>query len=212
MKIHADALLFDNDGVLVDSHEHVDRAWTMLADEFGLDVAELLSVAIGVPALETLSRFVHAPDLDRAVSRLEDIEVELSAELVAMPGAVELLSQLPPGRWAIVTSASARLAEARWRSAGIPIPPNVVTADDVTEGKPNPLPYLTAAAKLAIDPRRAIIFEDSVAGSTAAHAAGSTVVAVGDQPWPQPPVVRIADLSRINLAPNGSPIALVIDQ
>lgn len=212
MEIHADALLFDNDGVLVDSHDHVERAWTMLADEFGLDTAELLRVAIGVPAMDTIQRYVRGPDVDRVVARLEDIEVELAEDLVAIPGAVELLAQLPEGLWAIVTSASTRLAEARWRGAGIPVPPNAVTADDVSAGKPNPLPYLTAAAKLGVDPQRAVIFEDSVAGSAAAHAAGATVIAVGDQPWPEPPAARIADLTRVSVSANGSALRVVVSQ
>ncbi|MGI9598061.1 MAG: HAD family hydrolase, partial [Acidimicrobiales bacterium] len=58
MEFRADAILFDNDGVLVDSHREVERAWRQLASEFGLDSERLLPELIGVRAIDTLSRYL----------------------------------------------------------------------------------------------------------------------------------------------------------
>lgn len=210
MQIPADAVLFDSDGVLVDSHEYVIVAWQQLISEFGIESDGILRDMIGVRAVDTLSRVLPPDVVPKAVARLEDIEVELALHCVPMPGALELLAQLPQGSWTIVTSGSARLAEARWRGAGIPLPARPITADRVTAGKPNPEPYLAAAAALGADPSRAVVFEDSPSGGRAGRAAGAAVVAVGDQPWPVEPTARINDLSQVTVTSGPSGLTLVV--
>ncbi len=210
MQIQAKAILFDSDGVLIDSHDHVVVAWRQIAEEFGLDEAELTRNMIGVRSVDTLSRFLPPDETARAISRLEDIEVALAADSTSMPGACELLDRLPDGSWTIVTSGSARLAQARWRSAGIPIPGAIITADDVSTGKPSPEPYLAAAAALGVDPRHAVVFEDSSPGGEAGKAAGAAVIAVGHQKWSTTPAARVDDLSRVTASPGPSGITLVI--
>jgi sugar-phosphatase len=211
MRIMAQAILFDSDGVLIDSHSHVRAAWHQLAEEFGLDEAELTENMVGVRAIDTISRFLPGPRRLAAVRRLEDIEVDLAKGSIPMPGAVEMLDQLPAGSWTIVTSGSLRLAETRWLAAGIPVPPKVITAEDVRAGKPDPEPYLTAAAALGVDPRRTVVFEDASPGGEAGRDAGAAVVAVGHQPWSTTPVARIDDLSQVTVDAGLSGITLVVE-
>jgi sugar-phosphatase len=199
--LHVDALMFDSDGVLVDSHAQVDVAWRALADEFALDFTMLATQLVGVPARQTLARHLDGARLEAAVDRLEDLEVETAATTAAVRGAPELLAALPADRWAVVTSATRRLGEARWSGAGIPMPLLAITADDVERGKPAPDPYLAAAALLRVDPARCLVFEDSAAGGDAAVAAGATVAAVGDQVWRVTEAVRVADLATVRVEP-----------
>lgn len=190
-------VLFDSDGVLVDSHRQVEVAWRSLCTEFGVDYASLAHELVGVPARQTLERHLAGDALERAVARLEDLEVETADPTDPVPGAPALLAALPVGRWAIVTSATRRLGEARWRGAGIPLPDRSVTFDDVRRGKPDPEPFLAGAAMLGVDPARCVVFEDSASGADAAAAAGAQVVAVGAQRWRFEPVARIADLTAV---------------
>ena len=203
MNLQADAILFDNDGVLVDSHHETEEAWRQLAREFDLDITPLLVELVGVRAVDTLGRHLPPDQLGPAVDRLEDLEVELAPDTRPLTGAIELLDQLPAGSWTIVTSATRRLAEARWRGAGIPIPDHPVTAEDVTRGKPDPEPFLAGARRLGVDPTRCVVFEDSPSGGAAGSAAGAVVVAVGDQRWAREPAVRVADLTQV--AGSGGP-------
>lgn len=192
-------VLFDSDGVLVDSHRQVEVAWRTLCAEFGVDYATLAGQLVGVPARQTLRRHLGGDALERAVERLEELEVETADPTDPIRGAHELLAALPAERWAIVTSATRRLGEARWRGAGLPVPRRSVTYDDVTHGKPDPEPFLVGAARLGVDPGGCVVFEDSASGADAAAAAGARVVAVGDQPWRVEPVARIADLTAVSV-------------
>ncbi len=208
MKVVADALLFDNDGVLVDSHEQVVAGWTQLAAEFDLDIETLLEQLVGVRAVDTLGRHLPPSEVEAAVAVLERLEVGLAAQTRPLRGAIELATQLHSGEWTIVTSASRRLAEARWNGAGIPIPARTVTADDVTEGKPHPEPFLAGAACLGAAPERCVVFEDSAAGGTAARAAGMQVIAVGHQPWSFEPLARVDDLTSVGVVLTADGMAL----
>ena len=204
MGLTCDAILFDNDGVLVDSHAQTEQAWRQLSAEFDLDVDTLLVELVGCRAADTLGRHLGGRELDAAVARLEDLEVGLADRTEAGAGAAELLDGLPTGRWTVVTSAARRLAEARWRGAGLPIPPVTVTAEDVTRGKPDPEPFLTGAARLGVDPSRCLVLEDSPSGGAAARAAGAMVIAVGPQTWALEPDARITDLTRLSVVGDGT--------
>lgn len=122
-----------------------------------------------------------------------------------MPGAQRLTAQLSSFPCAFVTSGTRCLATARWRRAGIEIPRVTVTAEDVTRGKPDPAPYLTAAHLLGVEPSKCVVFEDSPSGGAAARAFGGTVVAVGGQSWPFEPVVRIESLAHVGFRNSESP-------
>ncbi len=203
MEITFDAALFDNDGVLVDSHVEVDRAWRQIAEEFGLDIDMLLSELAGVRSIDTLCRYLPPARARLAAAQLEELEVELANLTRPLAGALKLTSQLPANRWSIVTSASRRIAEARWRGAAIAVPPSTVTADDVTHGKPHPEPFLTAARLLGVDPTRCVVFEDSASGGAAGLAAGAIVIAVGSQTWEATPTARVQNLSEVVMAIDG---------
>lgn len=194
--IAADALLFDNDGTLVDTTSAVDRAWTEFAVHYGIDPDAVLAVAHGVRADETIRRFLPEPLWTEAAAWLDARELDLVHETVPLPGARELLEHLTAlgAPWAVVTSANALVARARLTAAGFPLPPVLVTADDVSAGKPDPGCYLLAAERLGVDPSRCIVVEDVPAGLKAGRAAGARVVVRGDYAGPESEGLdRVAD-------------------
>jgi sugar-phosphatase len=172
------AVLFDLDGVLVDSRASVERQWRRWAEVHGLDAEQVLAVAHGRRTIETIQ--VFAPNLD-AVAEADEMERRESADyrgVVVMPTAREILTSLPPDGWAIATSGGRVLATTRLSHVGLPIPRVLVTADDVPRGKPDPLPYLTAAHELGVPAQDCIVLEDSPAGISAGKAAGAEVIGV----------------------------------
>ena len=177
----ADAVLLDLDGVLVDSTAGVEQAWTRFARRHDLDPDALLEDLHGRRMVDIIRRAL--PQLDEAdlreeAERVESHEVELGAAVTAIEGAPGLVASLHDARWAIVTSGTRPVAEARLRGAGLPQPSVFVTAEDVEDGKPSPAPYRTAAAHLGVDPARCVVVEDAPAGIAAGHAAGAVTVAV----------------------------------
>ncbi|MFH9014446.1 HAD family hydrolase [Streptomyces sp. NPDC017943] len=180
MTIHAQALLFDNDGTLVSSLASVDRCWTRWAAEYGITAQEFARVELhGRPAAEIAADLLPAEVVPQAVARIEELEVEdvPSGGVELLPGTRAFLDALPADRWAVVTSATRRLAEARLDAVGIR-PKTLVAADDITRGKPDPEPYLLAARALGVDPAHCVVFEDAPAGLASGRAAGMTTVAL----------------------------------
>jgi len=171
-------VLFDMDGVLVDSTAAVARVWTIWARKHGLDPEMVVKIAHGRPSITTIRELLphgnHEAE-DREVERLEIEDVE---GIVALPGAAELLRTLPATRYAIVTSATRPLAEVRLRAAGLPTPERLVTARDVQRGKPHPDPYLRGAQLLGVPPAECVVIEDAPSGVRAGKAAGTRVVAL----------------------------------
>lgn len=208
--IRVRAVLFDSDGVLVDSHPQVVAAWRMICDRYGLDAEELLPSLVGVRAGDTLGRYLDGDRLAAAVAELETEEVRTAADTVAVPGAPEFVASLPRDRYAFVTSAAMALAVARWRGAGIEPPSVVVAADDVSRGKPDPEPFLVGARRLGVDPAQCVVFEDSISGGRAARAAGATVIAVGGIDWPEAPDHRVADLTEVSATVDGDALVVTI--
>ncbi|MDC2956225.1 HAD-IA family hydrolase [Streptomyces gilvifuscus] len=180
MTIHAHALLFDNDGTLVSSLASVDRCWTRWAREYGLTAEEFGRVELhGRTAVEIAADLLPAEVVPEAVARIEQLEVEDVPDggVRLLPGTADFLASLPADRWAVVTSATRRLAEARLDAVGI-LPKTLIAADDITRGKPDPEPYLLAAWQLGVDPADCVVFEDAPAGLAAGRAAGMTTVAL----------------------------------
>jgi sugar-phosphatase len=172
------AILFDLDGVLVDSTRSVDRQWRLWAEERNLDAGKVMEIAHGRRTIEVVRIFAPHLDAPAEVVMLEAREAADSEGVNIMPGAVELVSSLPHGRWCVVTSGTRHLATSRLRLAGLPIPPVLVTADDVNEGKPHPEPYLMGARLLDVPPGNCLVIEDAPAGIKAARAAGMKAVAL----------------------------------
>jgi sugar-phosphatase len=180
MKIRATALLFDNDGTLVSSLESVDRCWSRWAREYGITAEEFAAVELhGRPAAEIAADLLPAEVVPEAVARIEDLEVEdvPNGGVHLLPGTRALLDALPADRWAVVTSATRRLAEARLAAVGI-LPKTLIAADDITRGKPDPEPYLLGARALGVDPADCVVFEDAPAGLRSGRAAGMRTVAL----------------------------------
>lgn len=171
------AILFDLDGVLVDSTTCAGRIWKGWAREQGLDPERMVELAHGRPTIETVRMVAPQLDAKFETAKIEDREVNDVDGLKEVPGARELLTSLPADRYTIVTSGSRRLATARLRAAGLPVPARMITADDITHGKPDPEPYLKGARLLGYRPEECMVFEDSPAGIRAAKAAGMTIVA-----------------------------------
>jgi mannitol-1-/sugar-/sorbitol-6-phosphatase len=172
------AVLFDLDGVLVESREATERVWLEWARTNGIGEDELRSAMHGVRSVEVVRSL--RPELD-AVAESDAIErrqAEDLAGLRAIPGAAEALRALRKERVAVVTSATRDLAAARLGAVGIELPEVVVYAGDVARGKPDPEGYLAAAARLGVDPVEALVVEDSPPGVEAGRAAGAATVAV----------------------------------
>ncbi len=173
-----DAVLFDLDGTLVDSTPAVIRAWSRLAGEFGFDAAAVQENH-GMTALNLLRQVLAPHQVSAAHARITHLEATDTAGVAALPGSAELLSELPASAKAIVTSGGRAVALARMKAGALSPVDVVVTADDVTKGKPDPQPYLVAAQRLGVAPSRCLVVEDAPAGVTAARLAGCTVIGVG---------------------------------
>jgi len=178
MKIQCRGMLFDLDGVLVDSTPAVARVWTIWAKKHGFVPDEVVRQAHGRPSLTTIRELL--PHGDHAVENreVERGEIEDTEGVVPLPGALELLQALPQDRWAIATSCTRRLAEVRIRTAGLPMPKHLITSTDVQHGKPNPEPYIKAAKILGLVPADCIVVEDAPAGIRAGKTAGARVLAL----------------------------------
>jgi len=178
MIFSAKAILFDMDGVLMDSTPSVERVWRTWATKYKLDPEHVASQAHGRRSIETIRAVAPEMDAERENVIVEQMEIEDKEGVTALPGAAELLAHLPPDRLAIVTSATRPLAVARLGYAGIPVPPHMITADDVVLGKPAPEPFLKGAALLGLDPADCLVFEDSPAGISSARSAGMRAIAL----------------------------------
>ncbi len=200
-------MLFDLDGVLVDSRACIEEVWRAWAAARGRDHRDFLRVAHGRRTSETL-RLV-APELDAAAESavLDAMESVEARGLVAFPGVHALLASIPAGRWAIVTSGSVPVATLRLRTAGIAPPGVFITAGDVRTGKPDPEGYLAAAGRLSLLPSDCVVVEDSPTGIAAGKAAGMRVIGVATTYPPDALAaadVRLPAISVIRVRPGGA--------
>src|SRR5258708_25426637 len=176
--IRCRGVLFDLDGVLVDSTPAVARVWAGWAREHGFNPDEVVKNAHGRPSITTIRELLpHADHTaeDREGERREIADVE---GVIPLPGAMELLKALPLERWAIVTSCTRALANVRISPPGLPRPRHLFTSTDVKNGKPNPEPYLKGAQMLDVSASDCIVIEDAPAGIRAGKAAGARVLAL----------------------------------
>jgi sugar-phosphatase len=173
---HCSAILFDLDGVLIDSTATIARRWRVWAERQGIDPKKVMEVVHGRRTVEVIA--LVAPHLDAAAETVA-IEQSITDDAdPAIPGALDLLQSLPASSWCVVTSGTRKLAQARMRLAALPLPLVMVGADDVTKGKPDPEPYLKGAELLGIPPMQCIVIEDALAGVRAAHAGKMDVIAM----------------------------------
>jgi sugar-phosphatase len=176
-EIRCAALLFDMDGVLIDSTPAVARVWRRWALERGFNPEEVVGRAHGRPSLTTVREYLPNANHEAENREVERREIEDLEGVVPLPGALELLESLPFDRWTIVTSCTRALAEVRIRAAGLPLPKKLITSNDINQGKPHPEPYLKGAFVLGFPPAECIVLEDAPAGVRAGKAAGAKVIA-----------------------------------
>ncbi|HMD06159.1 MAG TPA: HAD family hydrolase [Candidatus Acidoferrum sp.] len=213
ISIQCSAVLFDMDGVLVDSTPAVARVWTSWALEHGLVPDEVVRKAHGRPSLATIIELLPHGDHDAENREVERREIEDISDVVALPGALDLLQAIPEARWTIVTSASRRLAEVRLRAAGLPVPRHLVTASDLQRGKPFPDPYLKGAKVLGISPADCVVAEDAASGVLSGKAAGARVLGLLTTSTEEELLSAgadciAADLSALSLDPQGQTAGL----
>ncbi len=174
-----DALMFDMDGTLLSSIAVIERVWGRWFTRHGMDPDEWIPRIHGIKAIDSIVALA-LPGVDARVEAalIEAEEMEDTDGITAIEGACDFLSTLPQHRWAIVTSAPARLARLRIEAAGLPMPDIIVTAEDVATGKPDPACYLLGARRMGADPSRCLVFEDAPAGIAAGSAAGCDVAVI----------------------------------
>ena len=178
MALSCKAILFDFDGVLIDSEPVYERHWEEWATAHGASVEHILSIHHGLPVVKTIGTVAPHLDAEQEAARFveickSDVEGALSHE-----GVPNLLERLPASRWAIATSSYRSIVNNQMTYLSLPFPRVLVTIEDVVNGKPAPDPYLQAAAKLGFSPEECLVIEDSPTGVASAKASGATVVAV----------------------------------
>ncbi|MGH9498765.1 MAG: HAD family hydrolase [Terriglobales bacterium] len=176
VRIACRGVLFDLDGVLINSTPAVTRVWKKWALRHGLDPEDVVVRAHGRPSIATIRELLPRADAENENRLVERAEIEDTAGVVPLPGAQELLRALPADGWTIVTSCTRPLAEVRLRAAGLKIPEKMVTCSDVEKGKPHPEPYLKGAAGLGLNAADCVVVEDVPVGIRAGKAAGARVI------------------------------------
>jgi sugar-phosphatase len=176
--VEAAGLLFDMDGVLVSSLGSVVRSWRQWAEEYGVPDADQVVVPHGTRAVEIMESLKPGVDIVAGLKRIEDIEVADVHDIELLDGVKALLDSLPKDRWTIVTSATRLLLLARLGAAGLPVPNELITAESVTRGKPDPEPYRKGAEIIGQDVTKCVVVEDAPNGIGAGLAAGARVIAV----------------------------------
>jgi sugar-phosphatase len=177
-QLECEAILFDLDGVLIDSTSCITRHWQEWTRQHGLEMAAVMQVAHGLRTVETMRLVAPHLDVEREAERFTAIEVADTEGVVPIDGALQILEGLPRGVWTIVTSGSHDLARARLTRAGLPIPDALVSGDDVRHGKPAPEPYLVGVKRLGKVAENCVVIEDAPAGIEAARAAGMQVIGI----------------------------------
>lgn len=172
-------VLFDVDGVLLDSAAAHAVLWTSWGNLHKLDVEALLAGIPGERGIDTVRRAAPHLEPDRELELIRELWAEASAAVTAFPGALAILRELPPAAWGIVTSGPRDSLIQRFEHLGLPLPETVVCGEDVRHGKPHPEPYQRGCAQLGLEPPDCVVIEDAPSGIAAARAAGCYVIGVG---------------------------------
>lgn len=176
--IQCKAILFDLDGTLIDSAARIRRLWQTWGERRGIEPESIFQVMHGRRAGEIIQMFTPHLNVDNEVQDVESDEVSDMHDVQAYEGALEILNSLSKEQWAIVTSGSRQVTEARLRHVKLPIPFVFITSENVKVGKPAPDGYLLAAQQLHVQPMECVVIEDAPAGVKAGKAAGMHVIAI----------------------------------
>ncbi|MGX1758635.1 HAD family hydrolase [Streptomyces lydicus] len=170
-------VLFDVDGTLMDAVSNQRQVWRAWAKRYGLDADEVYQAALRMRPMETFAAVSGNLDPHECLAALHELEDEdvRSGAYAAFDGASELLRSLPTESWALVTSNYEHRVRGRFLRTGLPVPRVIVDAATVEEGKPSPVPYLRAAARLAAEPEDCLVIEDAPSGVQSGLRAGMTV-------------------------------------
>jgi mannitol-1-/sugar-/sorbitol-6-phosphatase len=175
-------LLIDMDGVLVDSTAAIARVWARWAARYNMDPVTVTAFAHGRTSRASIQDLLpnESPELHLEEDRwMLRAEIEDVADVVALPGARELLAAVPSAQRVVVTSAARDLAEVRLRAAGVwDLVHHLVTSSDIQNGKPHPEPYLKGAAALQLPPADCVVIEDAASGTRAGKSAGARVLTI----------------------------------
>ena len=213
-------LLVDMDGVLVDSTPAVARVWTRWALRYNMDPDFVVHFAHGRTSLASIQELLPnaGPEVHLEEDRwMERGEIEDVADVVALPGAKELLAAVPPAQLAVVTSATRPLAEVRLRAAGLwPRVVHLVSASDIHRGKPDPEPYLKGAAAIHLAPQDCVVIEDAPSGTLSGKSAGARVLAIRTTTADGPLLTAgadwiVNDCSSLRVLPAPNPGHLALD-
>ncbi|MFM1641946.1 HAD-IA family hydrolase [Aeromonas salmonicida] len=191
LTLRAAALLLDMDGTLVHSTDEVETVWRLWCRRHQLAPEPVLAMCHGLRSREVIRALAPQLDMAQEVALLDELEIHHTGRGEAIMGSRALLTRLPAERWALVTSASQRVARHRLESAGLPLPTLLVGAEDVVHGKPDPEPYLLGAERLGVAPADCLVFEDAPAGIQSALRAGCAVVQVGGKRLLDPAVIAV---------------------
>jgi sugar-phosphatase len=213
LSIPARAVLFDMDGVLVDSKAVIERILQRWAVRRGLDREAVRHLPHGQKTRDTIAAFAPQLNVAEEVAWL-DAEEERDLEgITAIRGAAGLLAALAPNEWAVVTSSGRDLARRRLAAAGLPLPRTLISGDMVTQGKPAPEGYLLGAKRLEQSPDGCVVVEDAPAGIQAGLAAGMRVIGVATT-YPRARLTGctgiVTDLSEVGVRRDGTELALVL--
>ena len=207
--VTARAVLLDMDGTLVNSDAVVERTWHRWAARYGLDGAYVYGISHGRPGHETMAELLPDRSREQNLAEARELTAEEASDMdgvIPVPGAARFLAHLAGVPHALVTSATDAIVCARMGGVGLPLPPVVITADQVSAGKPAPEGYLKAAAALGVDSADSVVFEDSAAGLAAAKAAGMRVVGIGQRALAYKPELHANDFNDLHLeaTPDGA--------
>jgi sugar-phosphatase len=211
--LRAAAILFDMDGVLVDSKAVIERVLHRWAVRRGLDQEAILRLPHGQKTRDTIASVAPHLNIAEEVAWLDAEEERDLAGITAIPGAARLLGELAPDEWALVTSAGRELASRRLAAAGLPLPGTMVAGESVTRGKPAPEGYLLGARLLGRKPDECIVLEDAPAGIEAGLSAAMRVIGVATT-YPRSRLIGctaiVMDLSEISVQRDGSGMSLML--
>ena len=215
MRLPVSAVLFDMDGVLVNSKAVIERVLHRWAVHRGLAPSAVAGLPHGQKTSDTIRNVAPHLNVREEVAWLDAEEERDLDGIVEIVGAAKLVAALAPNEWALVTSAGRDLAGMRLNAAHVPLPATIVSGESVKRGKPDPEGYLLGARLLGRDPQDCVVLEDAPAGIAAGIAAGMRVIGVAStydraRLAPLGCTTIVSDLSEISVERNGHALALIL--